>query len=147
MALNYKINTASREQIYSHLKECDKNFIPPLSSRVDLLNYSSKLFEKSLSFEAWDENVLVGMINVYLNDADGQICFITNVSTLKEYMRKGIASTLLDMCLENSRKHNFSRVMLEVSQENGPGIKLYSMVGFKTLKESGDNLIMVYEVT
>lgn len=147
MTLTFNVNTASKEEMFSHLKECDRYFLPTLSSRVDLLDYSSKLFEKSVSFEAWDENILIGMINAYLNDTSNRACFITNVSILQDYMGKGIASVLLEMCLENARKLSFNSVKLEVSRGNSPALKLYSRAGFKVLKESGDNLVLVCEIT
>ena len=146
MTLQYRVKTASKEEIYSHLMECDRNFVPPLSSRVDLLDYSIKIFEKSVSFEAWDEQVLVGMINAYLDNVSNRTGYITNVSILPVYMGQGIALTLLEMCLRYAEKHTFSRIRLEVSWENGPAIELYSKVGFKIINESGDNLLMEYEI-
>ena len=146
MTLKYKVKTASKEQIYSHLKECDGNFTPPLSSRGDLLDYSRKIFEKSVSFEAWQDKVLVGMINAYLNDPSSQTGFITNVSILKEYMGKGIASTLLEMCMEHARNLSYTGLKLEVSRENSAAIKLYSRAGFKVIEESGENLLMEHDI-
>lgn len=146
MTLEYKTKTASKEQIYLHLKECDDNFRPPLSSRVDLLDYSDKIYMLAVSFEAWDENVLVGMVNTYLNDESDLSGFITNTSVLKGYMRKGVASTLLQMCLEYARNHSFSRISLEVSCANGTAIELYSHAGFKASRILAENLLMNYEI-
>ena len=146
MTLNYKVKTASEEQIYLHLKECDGNFTPPLSSRVDLLDYSRKIFQQSISFEAWQDNDLVGMLNAYLNNASNRTGFITNVSILEEYMRKGVASSLLYMCLEHARNLGFSRIKLEVSRENSVAIKLYSRAGFKVMEESREYMLMEYEI-
>ena len=88
----------------------------------------------------------MGMLNAYLNDMDNRTGFITNVSILGEYMGKGVASILLEMCIDHARKHNFSRIKLEVSRESSPAINLYSKVGFKVMQECGDNLLMEYEI-
>ena len=146
MTLEYKVKTASKEQIYSHLKECDGNFRPPLSSRVDLLGYSDKIFEQAVSFEAWDGNVLVGMVNIYLNDESHRTGFITNTSVLKGYMKKGVASILLQMCLEYARNLGFSRIRLAVSRANGAAIELYSHAGFKASGIYVENLLMDCEI-
>ena len=146
MTLRYTVKTAFKGHIYSHLKECDENFMPPLSSRVDLLDYSAKLFEKSVSFEAWQGNVLVGLLNAYLNDVSNQTGFITNTSILKEYMGQGIASTLLQMCLEYARNLNYSKLKLEVSRANSTAIKLYSHAGFKVMEENGESLLMTCDI-
>ena len=146
MTLIYRVKTATREEFQAHLKECDRNFKPPLSSRVDLLNYSRKIFDESVSFEAWDDNLLVGMINAYFNDTGNRIGYITNVSILKQYMGKGIASRLLEMCSKHARRHNFIKLRLEVSRHNVPAKKLYALSGFKTIIESGDSLLMEHEM-
>ena len=147
MTLTYKTQTVSRELILSHLQACDHSFVPPLSSRVNLIDYANRLFEKSTSFEAWAGNILVGLLNAYLNDMENRIGFITNVSILEEFTRRGVASTLLKMCLEYASQYNFNRIWLEVAQANGPAIKLYSRAGFKVFAESGSNLLMEHEIT
>ena len=144
--LVYRVMSASREQIRAHLEICNGNFLPPLSSRVDLFDYSSKLFDKSVSFEAWDGSVLVGMLNAYFNDTDNRSGFITNVSILKQYLGQGIASKLLQMGLKHACDHDFSVLRLEVSRDNNPAKRLYLMAGFKTVEESGDILLMEYAV-
>ena len=147
MTLIYKTRTASYEEIHRLLEECDTNFIPPLSSRVDLLAYARKIFENAISFEAWDANVLVGMVNTYLSDASTRTGFITNVSVLREHRGKGIAFILLQMCLDHPRRIGFSRVRLETSLQNAPAIRLYSRAGFRTVEVSGGNLLMECEIT
>jgi len=142
MTLKYTVQIASKEQIYSHLKSCDGDFTPRLSSRVDLRDYAAKMFEKSVSFEAWQDNVLVGMINVYLDDVSCQTGFITNVSILKAYRGQGVASNLVAVCLEHSRNLSFTRIKLEVSRENSTALRLYSRAGFEVIGQSGENLLM-----
>ncbi len=146
MGLIYKTKTASRKQVLSHLQECDANFSPPLSQRVDLADYANRLSEKSVSFEAWDGSILVGMLNAYLNNVDNRTGFITNVSVLKEYARRRVGSTLLQMCLEYASQRNFSCIRLAVSRENGPALGLYSGIGFKVIAEEGNKLLLEHNI-
>jgi len=146
MTLRYTVATASIEQIHSHLKQCDEHFTPRLSSRVDLFEYSQKIFHGSVSFEAWEDSALVGMISAYLNDANNRTGFITNVSVLKEYSMKGIASSLLAMCLQRARHLGFARMKLRVARENRAATKLYSQAGFKVTEERGEDLVMEREI-
>jgi ribosomal protein S18 acetylase RimI-like enzyme len=118
------------------------DFIPPLSSRVDIISYVDRLIARSVFFEAWDGSKLVGMVNAYLNDMNSQTGFITNVSILKTYTRMGIASTLLEKCFEYALKCGYKRIKLEVAQENNPAIELYSKMGFKIIAESKHNFLM-----
>lgn len=142
MNLTYKVETASREEIGQHLRACDGNFADPLSSRVDLDAYADKLAENAVCFEAWDGDLLVGMINAYLNDMSNGTGFITNVSVLREYMGRGVASSLLDTCLGYAASLGFSRMQLDVSPNDQPAIKLYSRAGFRAVKEAGEYLKM-----
>ena len=129
-----------------HLKACDESFVPPLSSRVDLVDYAAKLSDKAVSFEAWQDNVLVGMVNTYLNDISKQIGFITNVSILKQCAGKGVASTLLQIGLEHARNLGFSMIRLEVSRKNNAAIRLYSRAGFKEIEVREDEIEMECEL-
>ena len=133
--INYNTKTALVEDIYSHLKECNYNFIPPLDEKVNIMNYSKKIYEKAITFEAWDEKILIGLIATYLNDAENKMAFITNVSTIKEYMGKGIANELMKMCISYSKSHNFNEINLEVSSKNTDALNLYKKYGFVKNKE------------
>ena len=133
--INYKTKTALTDEIYSHLKECNENFIPPLEEKVNILNYSKKIFENAITFEAWDEKILVGLIAAYLNDNENKSGFITNVSTIKSYMGKGIANELMKMCIIYSKNHNFKEINLEVSSKNADALNLYFKYGFVKNKE------------
>ena len=73
MNLSYKIKTASANEIMIHLKKCSENFDPPLEKKVNLADYSKKLAEHSVSFEAWMESELVGLVAAYLNDIENWI--------------------------------------------------------------------------
>ena len=128
--INYKTKTALTEEIYSHLKECNENFIPPLEEKVNIMNYSKKIFENAITFEAWNEKILVGLIAAYLNDTENKSGFITNVSTIKSYMGKDIANELMKMCINYSKNHNFKVVNLEVSSKNADALNLYLKYGF-----------------
>lgn len=146
MSLTYKINTATVEQIHALLMECDERFVPVLSSRTNLNEYARKLFERSVSFEAWHDSMMIGMVNAYLNDAEQQTGFITNVIVMERYSRRGVAINLLEMCLEHAQKLNCRRVILEVWQENEAAFRLYTRAGFTIIGERGHNLLMKHEI-
>jgi len=145
MHLTYKTGTATREQILQHLRACDGNFIPALSSRVDLNDYSRKLSEKAVSFECWDNDVLAGMLNSYL-DNGSESGFISNVSVLHGYAGRGLGSSLLHMCLDYAADHGFRNIRLEVSPQNTPAVKLYSRAGFHWIPNPGGSYLMQLEI-
>ncbi len=114
--MEYKIKQASENDISVHLQKCDSTFIPPLSARIDIAAYSKKLFERSVTFEAWEGKMLTGLVAAYINGEDNY-AFITNVSVLPECKGLGIASQLLNNCREYALKNGIGKILLEVNKE------------------------------
>jgi ribosomal protein S18 acetylase RimI-like enzyme len=142
MEIEYKIKTASETAILMHLRECNNNFFPPLAERVTIEEYSRKIFEKSITFEAWKERLLIGLIAAYFNDETDRSVFITNVSVLENFMRLGIASDLLKRCIKYAIKNKFKEMKLEVNKENAPAISLYRKFDFTCFDENDEFLNM-----
>lgn len=128
--LIYKIKSATFEDIVMHLRRCSEKFQPALATRVSIEEYSRKIFEKATTFEAWCDNVLVGLLAAYFNGDSGCFAYITNVSVLDDFFHLGIASGLLRKCVQYAVKEKFKEIRLEVGEENHPAIALYQKFGF-----------------
>ena len=66
--IQYKTKTASVDHILAHLNSCNLNFTLPLSEKVDLVGYAHKIYENSVTFEAWFNETLVGLVAAYFNN-------------------------------------------------------------------------------
>jgi ribosomal protein S18 acetylase RimI-like enzyme len=128
--VEYHINKASESEIAEHLLLCDTSFVPPLSERVDIKVYSTKIFEHTIRFEAWADNKLIGLVAAYCNDRDKLMAYITSVSVLKKWNNKGIATQLMQLCINHSRNAGMLSIGLEVARQNKAAIKLYEKSGF-----------------
>ena len=137
---------ASEQDIYSHLVKCNENFTPPLNNKVNIQEYSGKIFGKAVTFEAWSGNVLVGLVASYFNDPNGQTGYITSVSTIKAYMGKGIASILINMSINYARQHSFETIILEVDKASEQVINLYKKFRFQELEEKNTSMLMKLDV-
>lgn len=146
MDLKYSEGIASIQAIYSHLMQCNETFTPFLSERVDIQEYSIKIFERAVTFEAWSADTLVGLVAAYFNDSDAQTGYITSVSTLRSYMGKGIASKLINMSIEYARRSAFKRICLEAAQENSIAIRTYKECGFREVKCDNGVMIMTLDI-
>jgi len=142
--IQYKIKTATEKEILFHLRECSDSFIPPLAERVSVNDYAQKIYEKSVTFEAWSDQLLVGFIAAYFN-LNGS-AFITNVSVLEKFGGYGIASRMLDMCIRYARKDNIQELALDVNKYNTVEIHLYKRFGFKVHEVNGDTLAMKRQI-
>ena len=140
--ISFEMQKADEQAIRAHLQDCDKNFIPVLSEKVDLQEYAKKIFDKAKTFEAWQNGKLIGLIAAYFNNVQDSKGFITSVSVSEEQKGKGIAATLLKNCLEYAHDHHFSAISLEVSGQNKPAINLYKKFGFLEQSRKGGSVIM-----
>lgn len=143
MDLEYKYNTATRDQIYNHLVLCSDTFVPPLNTYADIPAYADKIFQLAEKFEAWSGNTLAGFIAAYFNDNENKIAYITNMSVLKEFVGQGIAAALMSRCIEFAKSNSYKGISLGVNKENTQAFKFYDKFNFeKTKKMNGDFLIM-----
>ncbi|MBA3023715.1 MAG: GNAT family N-acetyltransferase [Proteobacteria bacterium] len=128
--IEFGSNQASEAEIAEHLLHCDADFVPPLSGRVEINDYVSKIARKATRFEAWSGAKLVGLVAAYCNDHEQRIAYITSVSVLKAYMGKGIAASLMKQCIEHAKTLGMRQISLEVASANAPAIGLYEKSGF-----------------
>ena len=142
----YKIKEASEKDIFLHLKDCKDYFLPPLDEKVNIDEYAKKIFEKAITFEAWEDDILVGLIAVYFNDLNRRVGFITNVSVVKKYMGMGVASVLLENCIEYATQNEFAEVQLEVDKANIPAINFYKKFNFVNEDIRSGTIIMKLEI-
>lgn len=138
----YKINTAAYQDVYRHLLDCNENFIPKLSLETGIAAYSSKIVQNCVTFEAWENGELAGLIAAYFNDSSKKAGFITSVSTVNRLTGKGIASTLLKQCIAYGEEKEFNEIGLEVSPENTVAVKLYEKYGFIRSALKNDRVFM-----
>lgn len=74
-----------------------------------------------------DGEKVLGYLEIRIID---DVVDIINVYTNEENRRQGIAKSLFETML-NSEK--YSRIMLEVNENNLPAIRLYNKLGFKEI--------------
>jgi len=137
--LDFKTKTAEVKDILTNLQICDEDFNPPLSQRVNLEEYAQKIFQHAVTFEAWSNQNLIGLVAAYL---DPPLGFITNVSVVNDFKRQNIASALVYRCIEFALKENVKSINLEVNKASVAAIKLYNKFNFKTINEDDPDIKM-----
>lgn len=121
-------------EIAAHLTTVDADFVPPLSSRIEIYDYAQKISNKATRFEAWSSSTLIGLVAVYCNDHERRVAYITSASVLKTWAGKGIATQLIDKCIKYAQASGMRQISLEVAVNNIPATKLYEKSGFVTDK-------------
>ena len=142
----YLQNKATKNEIVEHLKKCDANFVPPLSQRVELNEYGTKIFNNAERFEAWSKETLVGMVAAYCNDPEHRLGYITSVSVLDELKGQGIVSRLMEECIGFVKSAGCQQLGLEVERDNTDAIRLYVKKGFVSDKVNGSVVTMHLDI-
>ncbi|WP_372898506.1 GNAT family N-acetyltransferase [Stieleria sp.] len=142
-SVQYTISRATRVEILEHLEACSGQFQPPLADRVDLPSYAEKLFRRSVTWEAWHREKLVGLVACYLDlETQPAKAFVSNVSVLQAYRSQGIARQLMACCHREVMQRGVQEIALEVSAGNAPAIALYSKLGYRRSATKGQNVLM-----
>jgi len=140
--MEYKVKEATEEEIYLHLEKCNDSFYPKLDERVNIKEYSKKIFENSITFEAWEGPALIGLIATYFNDRKNRVGYITVVCIINDYVRTGIAAKLMSICIGYAERQNIREIQLEVFKENAPAIHLYERFKFGECGKKDDFIMM-----
>jgi len=141
MIIEYKINNSSESDILLHFHNCEKIFLNNLENRINIEEYVSKIYHKAERFEAWNDNLLVGLIAIYINENIG---YITNVSVTEMFKRQKIATNLLKMCITSIS--NIIRINLEVLKDNQAAINFYLKNGFKQTNTTDNSIYMGMDI-
>ena len=137
MIVLYRTDTASINDVALHLRRCDGEFVPSLSSRINIDDYAVKIHKLSKMFEAWGEGELLGLVATYCNSNERLTAFVTNVSVIPGWHGNGIANNLINQCMLVVSNLGFKSIELEVGVENEAAIALYSKHGFTVLSRDG----------
>ena len=142
--IEYRNNVSNSSDILSHLMMVDNNFIPKLSSRVNLEEYSIKLRAFSKTFEAWYNNELIGFIALYLKE--DKSAFISNLSVLENYNGLGIGTELIKNCSNYLNSIGFEKIELEVNKDNLQALKFYEKNNFKHISKKENSIFLTSKI-
>jgi ribosomal protein S18 acetylase RimI-like enzyme len=135
-----------REDLYALLVKLDESYIPPISSRVNLKEYSVKLLKNGKVFCAkTSKDGYVGVLAIYINDFVDNKAFISSIGVLPEYYGAGVSENLLSKACEVAIEYGMKSISLEVSVENQRAIVFYTKHGFYEELRMSNNLFMKKE--
>jgi len=139
--IRLQFNKSSFEDIKTHLEFSSEQFNPPLNTYIKINEYASKVRSKSDTFEAWNDNVLIGLLAVYTNKSINS-AYITNLSLDKNFKKQGIAKRLLLKCIGHYKKLNCKQIDLEVFKINQNAINFYKKYNFLITETRKNTFIM-----
>lgn len=123
-----------QEQIISFIKLVDIDFIPPLSSRVDICSWVKKFFPLVQIVWAKSDNDLKGLMVFYNNNILERKAYVSYIAVTSDCRGQGIASKLLDISFNICRKSQMNLIGIETN--NPEALRLYIKLGFRICKET-----------
>lgn len=130
-------------QIKEFLEKTDKEFNPKLSSKVNIPEYSEKLFNNAILIVAESDNHnYVGLTAFYANDYTNKTAYLSNINVMQEYSGLGIGKSMMKKMGQYLIDKGFKSIFLEVYKSNYTAIKLYEKFDFTIESEKNSFYVM-----
>lgn len=126
--LIYKHETPSLEDIRGFFYRTDSIFDIPLSEKVNIEEYTLKLYTYADFFVCYDDDRIVGMICCYMNRP--LEAYISHVCVDSEYQGKGVFGKLFVLLKDKCLKNTINSIVLEVGLLNVKAQLAYERKGF-----------------
>lgn len=105
----------------------------------EFLNLQLGICQIFLAFNK--ENTLIGTVQIKQEHSDPDFCdeksaYVQALEVRHEFLRLGVASTIMGFLEQYAKKHGIERLTLMVEPDNIPAVALYQKLGFHTFKTS-----------
>ena len=107
------------------------SFPRSLSDRIgNLDSYAQKLANNAVIHIVSSGNKIIAFAACYCNEILTKQAFLAQIAVRDAYRGLHIGSSLLELCIECSRKLGMEKMILEVDDDNASALKLYAKYGF-----------------
>ncbi|MDY6854393.1 MAG: ribosomal protein S18-alanine N-acetyltransferase [Thermodesulfobacteriota bacterium] len=142
MGLIYKNHIGNYNQredlLITEMREEDIEEVLSIENRCFNSPWKRTAFEQELCL-AWSKILVARKSNQYHNPILGYICLwflfnevhILNIATIPDFRRQGVATCLMNSCIEFSLHAGVKTLTLEVRKSNLPAISFYKKYGFE----------------
>lgn len=138
-------NEASCEEICSFIHEVDKDFITPISMKVDIENYSIKVKNNADIYTIKCNGRVIAMGICYTNDIKNGIAYLSFFAVSKENRKWGGYAQMLLQEIINGLKDT-SMTVVRLHTENGVAEKLYKKNGFSVIENLDGRKMMELKI-
>lgn len=126
-----------RDALTQYLKDVDTDFGVPLSHKIDLSSFSSKILQYGNVVASYKYNNIEAIVGFYCNDYQNYIAAISILSTKESARGKGLARKLIQEAISICKEHSMKEIV--VDSVSPTAIFLYKSLGFQTYKSSSAN--------
>jgi ribosomal protein S18 acetylase RimI-like enzyme len=137
MVFEYYVKTPGTEvveEIHDFLVATDSLSIPPLSHRMNLLDFAHKLQEKATLFEYRIEGKIVALNAVYVNEYPID-SYATSLAVLPKYEGFGLGAKLILKAIKYCKEFGSEGYRLQMRSSNSIMLDFYLRMGFDIIAE------------
>ena len=124
------LKSLQERKIYLYLLKSDNDFIPKLSQKVNLKDYSKKLFYNSYIMSVYNDDELIGFNCFYENNTNNKIGYLSIIHISSPFRGKGIFKVLMNRMISYLKSKDFKILRLEVANQNLYAKQVYKRFGF-----------------
>lgn len=123
--------------LFAFMQKVEKDFVVPLSKKVNLKNYVNKLLFNGCVLAIIDNNEMLSCRAFYCNDLEHKIAYGSFMSTLSKAQGKGYAKLLIKEMIRICHEKGFHSIIS--ASINPKAIALYKSMGYDVIREEVDN--------
>lgn len=143
--INFYLSKLSIEEIERFLILNDNNLFEKLSTRVNIHEYSKKLYENALHFTLYKHENLVGFSPCYFNNEEKESAYISALIIRKSYQGLGLEEKLLGYIKEFSKHNKFNQILVSFHCRNSQSVEFYKNNSFTKFDQNKDICIFKYD--
>lgn len=119
------------------LHALDKDYVPALSTFVDVDEYAEKLLENAVVLIATLQLSDVGITAIYVNDKENRNAYLSTIGAKRRVRHHGVGRALMQAACDVAVSNGMQCVKLEVSKQNDAAIGFYEKMGFVVQETKG----------
>lgn len=128
--IEISVNSINFKNLLDLLIKCDSDFVPALSSYVDIKLYCKKLHKKAEIISAKVDKRIAGITAIYCNNQKTRIAYISLLCVDSKYRNKGIAKIMLKKAVQLALQKDMVVIRVQTSVYNSNAINLYYSQGY-----------------
>lgn len=128
-------------KIVKFIQKIDNLFPVPISKKININEYVTKLYENGTIILAKDNEKIVGIMSGYMNDMRNKKAYASIIGVDEEYQNQKIGIKLFKIFHILAKKNGIKKIYLSVHKENKKAIDIYKKYGYKIIDKniSGNN--------
>lgn len=139
-------NEKCLEQLKNLLYKMEQFFVPSLSSKVNINDYSMKLINNADNFLLLNKQNEIGLLSMYTNNYLKNEAYISSIVLMPKHHGKSLSQYLIEFGCEYAFSVGMKTIKLEVSKANGRALAFYIKNKFTIIKEENNSLVLIRDL-